>query len=152
MKKNKKGFTIVELVIVIAVIAILAAVLIPTFSGIVARANETAVLEEAKNSMTNYMIYNNGEVDVEIGQKITDENDNDNVLWDGTVGTAKWVVYGVKGGTDTADTIKAFVFTSTNYDGYQVVFDETGNNPTVYKTTDTSWNNKGGTPAWGRLK
>ena len=30
MKKNKKGFTIVELVIVIAVIGILAAVLIPT--------------------------------------------------------------------------------------------------------------------------
>ena len=34
-KMNKKGFTIVELVIVIAVIAILAAVMIPTFSGIV---------------------------------------------------------------------------------------------------------------------
>ena len=39
---NKKGFTIVELVIVIAVIAILAAVLIPTFSGIIAKANESA--------------------------------------------------------------------------------------------------------------
>ena len=36
---NKKGFTIVELVIVVAVIAILAAVLIPTFSGIIAKAN-----------------------------------------------------------------------------------------------------------------
>ena len=35
---NKKGFTIVELVIVVAVIAILAAVLIPTFSGIIAKA------------------------------------------------------------------------------------------------------------------
>ena len=36
---NKKGFTIVELVIVVAVIAILAAVLIPTFSGIIRKAN-----------------------------------------------------------------------------------------------------------------
>ena len=36
---NKKGFTIVELVIVIAVIAILAAVLIPTFASIVKKAN-----------------------------------------------------------------------------------------------------------------
>ena len=35
MHKSKKGFTIVELVIVIAVIAILAAVLIPTFSNLV---------------------------------------------------------------------------------------------------------------------
>ncbi len=36
---NKKGFTIVELVIVIAVIAVLAAVLIPTFSSLIAKAN-----------------------------------------------------------------------------------------------------------------
>ena len=35
----KRGFTIVELVIVIAVIAILAAVLVPTFSNVVENAN-----------------------------------------------------------------------------------------------------------------
>ncbi len=39
---NKKGFTIVELVVVVAVIAILAAVLIPTFSGIIAKAQLSA--------------------------------------------------------------------------------------------------------------
>ena len=47
MKTNKKGFTLVELVIVIAVIAILAAVLIPTFSGIIARANANAAKQRA---------------------------------------------------------------------------------------------------------
>ena len=41
-RNNKKGFTIVELVIVIAVIAILAAVLIPTFAGIINKANQSA--------------------------------------------------------------------------------------------------------------
>lgn len=42
MKKfNKKGFTIVEIVIVIAVIAILAAVLIPTFTAIISKANQS---------------------------------------------------------------------------------------------------------------
>ena len=41
-RNNKKGFTIVELVIVIAVIAILAAVLIPTFAGIIKKANLSA--------------------------------------------------------------------------------------------------------------
>ena len=46
-KMNKKGFTIVELVIVIAVIAILAGVLIPTFGGIIDRANESAAKQEA---------------------------------------------------------------------------------------------------------
>ena len=49
-KMNKKGFTIVELVIVIAVIAILAAVMIPTFSGIVNKAKESAALQEATNT------------------------------------------------------------------------------------------------------
>lgn len=53
MKKlNKKGFTIVELVIVIAVIAILAAVMIPTFSGIIDKANKSAALSEAKATHT----------------------------------------------------------------------------------------------------
>ena len=56
MKKlNKKGFTIVELVIVIAVIAILAAVLIPTFSGAIQSANESARDANAKALYTQYM-------------------------------------------------------------------------------------------------
>ncbi|MDY6023984.1 MAG: prepilin-type N-terminal cleavage/methylation domain-containing protein, partial [Candidatus Borkfalkiaceae bacterium] len=40
MKRNgKRGFTIVELVVVIAVVAILAAVLIPTFASVIKKAN-----------------------------------------------------------------------------------------------------------------
>ena len=55
MKKfNKKGFTIVELVIVVAVIAILAAVLIPTFSGLVGDANEAKALQQARSLYTEY--------------------------------------------------------------------------------------------------
>ena len=48
-KMNKKGFTIVELVIVIAVIAILAAVMIPTFGGIIERANKSSAEQTAKS-------------------------------------------------------------------------------------------------------
>ena len=51
LMKNKKGFTIVELVIVIAVIGILAGVLIPTFSGIVNKANESGSLQKATSAM-----------------------------------------------------------------------------------------------------
>lgn len=53
MKSNKKGFTIVELVIVIAVIAILAGVLIPTFSGVVEKSNASAALQTARSTLTN---------------------------------------------------------------------------------------------------
>ena len=54
-KSNKKGFTIVELVIVIAVIAILAAVLIPTFSNVIKKANESAALQAGRNAYTEIM-------------------------------------------------------------------------------------------------
>ena len=51
-KSNKKGFTIVELVIVIAVIAILAAVLIPTFSGLVKKANLSSDMQAVRQMNT----------------------------------------------------------------------------------------------------
>ena len=52
-RNNKKGFTIVELVIVIAVIGILAGVLIPTFSGIIGQANQSAADQAARNGFNN---------------------------------------------------------------------------------------------------
>lgn len=53
MKASKKrGFTIIELVIVIAVVAILAAVLIPTFANIIQRANESVDIQAARNMNT----------------------------------------------------------------------------------------------------
>ena len=51
-KNNKKGFTIVELVIVIAVIAILAAVLIPTFSSIIKKAKVNNDIQLVRNLNT----------------------------------------------------------------------------------------------------
>ena len=42
MKKNNKGFSLVELIVVIAIMAILAAVAIPTFATFINRANESA--------------------------------------------------------------------------------------------------------------
>ena len=59
-KNNRKGFTIVELVIVIAVIAILATVMVPTFGKVIDKANRSAALQEAKNLYTDY-ITNNAE-------------------------------------------------------------------------------------------
>ena len=51
-RNNRKGFTIVELVIVIAVIAILAGVLIPTFANVVRKANISADTQLCKNMNT----------------------------------------------------------------------------------------------------
>lgn len=53
-KKLKKGFTLVELVIVIAVIAILSAVLIPTFGNVIQNAKDSAAFSTASNALTKY--------------------------------------------------------------------------------------------------
>jgi prepilin-type N-terminal cleavage/methylation domain-containing protein len=55
-KNNRKGFTTVELVIVIAVIAILATALIPTFGGLINSANDTKYMSEAKQAFNDYML------------------------------------------------------------------------------------------------
>lgn len=60
MRNNKKGFTIVELVIVIAVIAILAAVLIPTFSSITQSAKESAAMQQAKSGLNGVLALTSG--------------------------------------------------------------------------------------------
>ena len=48
MKKNKKGFTLVELVIVVAVMAVLVAVAIPTVTSITKTAKEAVANTNAK--------------------------------------------------------------------------------------------------------
>ena len=61
INSRKKGFTLVELVIVIAVVAILAAVLIPTFSSLVKKANaanDTVVAKNMNTALAEYSALN----------------------------------------------------------------------------------------------
>ena len=64
-KPNKKGFTIVELVIVIAVVAILAAVLIPTFVSVTKKANQSADIQACRQ-MNTYLAVNEVTADKDI--------------------------------------------------------------------------------------
>ena len=54
-RSKRKAFTITELVIVIAVIAILAAVLIPTFSNVVESANKSAAMSNCRMAVAEYI-------------------------------------------------------------------------------------------------
>ena len=66
MKRTKRGFTIVELVIVIAIIAILAAILVPTFSTVIENAKETSRASEIKSCYTEYVNKNAEKTEVTI--------------------------------------------------------------------------------------
>lgn len=54
---KSKGFTIVELLIVIVVIGILAAITIVAYNGVQGRANDTAVQSDLKNFATRLSMY-----------------------------------------------------------------------------------------------
>jgi len=56
-KKNQKGFTLIELMIVIAIIGILAAIAIPQFSAYRARGYMAAVKTDVKNAYTAVQTY-----------------------------------------------------------------------------------------------
>lgn len=97
-KKNlRKGFTTVELVIVIAIIAILATALIPTFGNLINKANETAALMEAREAFNNALA---DDLNIFTGETAY-------ILVEGKTGTDDDIYYPVVAGKlDTKSTVK----------------------------------------------
>lgn len=51
MKNNKKGFTLVELIVVLVILAILAALLIPALTGYIDKAKEKSIVAETRQAV-----------------------------------------------------------------------------------------------------
>jgi type IV pilus assembly protein PilA len=130
-RNNKKGFTIVELVIVIAVIAILAGVLIPTFSGIIKKAQYSAAQQEVTNAYKEaYALALAG---------------------DGVIQTVDASGNVISANTETINDVQGWVFTFTDNSG--VVEVKVDNYPDKYTKYSFTWDDgnitvsDGSTPA-----
>jgi len=55
--QNKKGFTLVEVIVVLIILAILAAILVPSLTGYIDKANEKVAVAEARAFLIAAQVY-----------------------------------------------------------------------------------------------
>ncbi len=137
-KDSKKGFTLVELIIVLVILAVLAAILVPALLGFVDKANDKQSSLDAKAIYEATIVY----IDEQYGKGIIVKNDSDSKYYDKAT-EAKCVegtdLSGLKDCTDAYDEIgKIAGFTVT---GVKVVEMSNGNITKInLKFTDSKGN------------
>ena len=120
-KLNKKGFTLAELLIVVAIIAVLAAIAIPVFSSQLTKAKvatDISNLRSAKAAAQVYYLTNNPTTDTPLYYSTTGE-----LVTANTIANKPVTFKAAKPGTGSDATQKATVesLISTNYSAGQVI-------------------------------
>lgn len=110
MKQNKKGFTLIELVVVMCIIAILASALIPQISGYITEAKKMKVLDQSRTvvmAVDSYNLKNTVKLDYSstiekiktnpgVSKYLNDEVKLDNLNDDTTIKDCKNIVDGAE--------------------------------------------------------
>ena len=137
MKKDKKGFTLAELLVVVAIIGVLVAIAIPVFSGQLQKAKDGTNIANIRNSMSAcYSEYiSNGEVEKSyyfynanngFVYKLPKDSNLINSTYAMPVRSKKttlfWVIFVVIDPDDSDNPIKTYPYVGANGD---IVFEST---------------------------
>lgn len=98
---NKKGFTLMEMLIVVAIIAVLVAIAIPTFNGALTKSKEAADVANIRAAYAEYQV-----------KAISGETINDT-----TIGKAKLNYNSADHGYSLGTDKKTITYVSTKLDG-----------------------------------
>ena len=111
MKMNKKGFTLIEMLVVIAIISILVAIVIPVVSNSTEKAKQATDLANVRSLVAQYQIDNlNGQAKIDALQSFAKKStkatytctqDSTTKVW-----TVTYVAPLLSDGNDSADTNK----------------------------------------------
>ena len=155
MKKNNKGFTLVELIVVLVILAILAAILVPALLGYIDKAREGQYAEEAHSIITAYQAWETEEYSKLKDNPTAPNIDYVNAIVSPTEVTTIGTVYcGVKTDSTTAvEKHKKFTVAGVDglqfksqdgkaitctFDGTDIVITQIGTQPTG-KTAAADW-------------
>ncbi|MGE5627471.1 MAG: type II secretion system protein [Solirubrobacterales bacterium] len=124
IKRTNKGFTLIELIVVIAVLLVLAGFLFPKFAGYQAKARETKAINTGKQIQTAAM---------------SSYSEHEGIFDAAAVTSAVSTLTGAQGvSTTVADDKKSIkVSFTSDSENYNTAIDD-NNNFTVYKGSDTT--------------
>ena len=121
LKENKKGFTLVELIVVLVILAILAALLVPALTGYIDRAKKKSVIAETRQAvMAAQTLVDEAYATVKVGEKI-EVGEGKTVTYDEiqklaeVKGTVSGVVLDNATDTKTPNKITTLVYTGNGY-------------------------------------
>ena len=98
-KTNKKGFTLIELIVVIAILAILAMILVPSLTGYIGKSKQSVANANARSCYT-AGVAAQANVEAKLGGTFAE---NVAALMDNTDGTCAFYVQGAAGAEVSAE-------------------------------------------------